>query len=243
MHIQMNSYHNKEKLILSNVSKSYNNTLVLEDINIKVNEGELVTILGPSGSGKSTIFNIITNLTQKDNGNVYIDGKISYMQQKDLLLPYKTIIDNVSLPLILNKENKKNAQEIVRPYFKEFGLEGYEDKYPSELSGGMKQRANFLRTFINSNDLMLLDEPFGALDSITKTNMQKWLLNVREKFNSTIILITHDIEEAITLSDRIYVISEKPASIKAEFILNNKKKYIFGSDDYIKLKKDILNLL
>lgn len=163
MHIQMNSYHNKEKLILSNVSKSYNNTLVLEDINIKVNEGELVTILGPSGSGKSTIFNIITNLTQKDNGNVYIDGKISYMQQKDLLLPYKTIIDNVSLPLILNKENKKNAQEIVRPYFKEFGLEGYEDKYPSELSGGMKQRANFLRTFINSNDLMLLDEPLEHL--------------------------------------------------------------------------------
>ena len=205
----MNSYHNKEKLILSNVSKSYNNTLVLENINIKVNEGELVTILGPSGSGKSTIFNIITNLTQKDNGSVYIDGKISYMQQKDLLLPYKTIIDNVSLPLILNKENKKNAREIVKPYFKEFGLEGYEDKYPSELSGGMKQRANFLRTFINSNDLMLLDEPFGALDSITKTNMQKWLLNVREKFNSTIILITHDIEEAITLSDRIYLIPQK----------------------------------
>ena len=226
MHIQMNSYHNKEKLILSNVSKSYNNTLVLEDINIKVNEGELVTILGPSGSGKSTIFNIITNLTQKDNGNVYIDGKISYMQQKDLLLPYKTIIDNVSLPLILNKENKKNAQEIVRPYFKEFGLEGYEDKYPSELSGGMKQRANFLRTFINSNDLMLLDEPFGALDSITKTNMQKWLLNVREKFNSTIILITHDIEEAITLSDRIYLISQKPSSIKAEFILEDKFDFV-----------------
>ena len=243
MHIQMNSYHNKEKLILSNVSKSYNNTLVLEDINIKVNEGELVTILGPSGSGKSTIFNIITNLTQKDNGNVYIDGKISYMQQKDLLLPYKTIIDNVSLPLILNKENKKNAQEIVRPYFKEFGLEGYEDKYPSELSGGMKQRANFLRTFINSNDLMLLDEPFGALDSITKTNMQKWLLNVREKFNSTIILITHDIEEAITLSDRIYLISKKPSSIKAEFILEDKHKYEFGSSDYIKLKKDIISLL
>ena len=243
MHIQMNSYHNKEKLILSNVSKSYNNTLVLEDINIKVNEGELVTILGPSGSGKSTIFNIITNLTQKDNGNVYIDGKISYMQQKDLLLPYKTIIDNVSLPLILNKENKKNAQEIVRPYFKEFGLEGYEDKYPSELSGGMKQRANFLRTFINSNDLMLLDEPFGALDSITKTNMQKWLLNVREKFNSTIILITHDIEEAITLSDRIYLISQTPSSIKAEFILEDKHKYEFGSSDYIKLKKDIISLL
>ena len=243
MHIQMNSYHNKEKLILSNVSKSYNNTLVLEDINIKVNEGELVTILGPSGSGKSTIFNIITNLTKKDTGSVYIDGEISYMQQKDLLLPYKTIIDNVSLPLILNKENKKIAKEIVRPYFKEFGLEGYEDKYPSELSGGMKQRANFLRTFINSNDLMLLDEPFGALDSITKANMQKWLLDVRRKFNSTIILITHDIEEAITLSDRIYLISQKPSSINAEFILKDKHKYEFGSNDYIKLKKDIISLL
>ena len=107
----------------------------------------------------------------------------------------------------------------------------------------MKQRANFLRTFINSNDLMLLDEPFGALDSITKTNMQKWLLNVREKFNSTIILITHDIEEAITLSDRIYLISQKPSSIKAEFILEDKHKYEFGSSDYIKLKKEIISLL
>lgn len=244
MHIPMNFYqNNKVKLILKNVSKSYDDLLILKNISLDIKEGELITLLGPSGSGKSTIFNIITGITEMDSGDIHIDGKISYMQQKDLLLPYKNIIDNVSLPLVINKNKKSQARNIVKPYFKEFGLEGYEFKFPSELSGGMKQRANFLRTFINSKDLMLLDEPFGALDSITKSNMQKWLLDIREKFNSTIMLITHDIEEAITLSDRIYVISEKPASIKAEFILNNKKKYIFGSDDYIKLKKDILNLL
>ena len=172
---------------------------------------------------------------------VYSNDEFEIMK-KDIVICKELGVETVVFG-ILNKENKKNAQEIVRPYFKEFGLEGYEDKYPSELSGGMKQRANFLRTFINSNDLMLLDEPFGALDSITKTNMQKWLLNVREKFNSTIILITHDIEEAITLSDRIYLISQKPSSIKAEFILEDKHKYEFGSSDYIKLKKDIISLL
>ena len=244
MHIQTNSYqNNKSKLILKKVSKSYDNILVLKDISLEVNEGELVTLLGPSGSGKSTIFNIITNITNIDNGDVYIDGKISYMQQKDLLLPYKTIINNVSLPLILKKSKKSDAINRVKPYFEEFGLQGSENKYPSELSGGMRQRANFLRTFINSKDLMLLDEPFGALDSITKSNMQKWLLKVRKKFNSTIMLITHDIEEAITLSDRIYVISDKPSTIKAEFILDNKCNYEFGSSNYINLKKDILNLL
>ena len=243
MHIQMNSYQNKEKLLLNNISKKYGDIVVLEDINIKVYEGELVSILGPSGSGKSTIFNIITQLTKEDSGQLFINGDISYMQQKDLLLPYKTIVDNVSLPMILNNKSKKEAVENVKVYFKDFGLEGYEEKYPSELSGGMRQRANFLRTFVNSSDLMLLDEPFGALDSLTKTNMQKWLLDVRKKFNSTIILITHDIEEAINLSDRIYLISNKPAKIKAEFNIKDKSNYEFGSSEYIKLKKDILSLL
>lgn len=242
MHIQMNSYHNKEKLVLKNVVKKYDDKIILKDISINVNEGELVSILGPSGSGKSTIFNIITNLIEEDDGEVNINGDISYMQQKDLLLPYKTIIDNVTLPLILKKENKNIAAKKVKVYFKEFGLEGYEYKYPSELSGGMKQRANFLRTFINSNDLMLLDEPFGALDSITKANMQKWLLSVREKFNSTIVLITHDIEEAITLSDRIYLLSDKPAIVKKEFNLKE-SNYDFGSKNYINLKKEIISLL
>ncbi|RRH40369.1 ATP-binding cassette domain-containing protein, partial [Clostridioides difficile] len=167
----------------------------------------------------------------------------SYMYQKDLLLPYKTIIDNVSLPLILKKEKKSKARSMVKPYFEVFGLSGYEDKYPSELSGGMRQRANFLRTFINSNDIMLLDEPFGALDSLTKTSMQKWLLDVKKKVNSTILLITHDIDEAIMLSNRIYVISKKPSIVKKEFVIDSRKLNEDNLENIIKLKKEIISLL
>lgn len=240
----MNSCHNnKLKINLENVKKIYDKIVVLDDINIKVYEGEFVSILGPSGCGKSTIFNIIANLINYDNGKVDINGKLSYMYQKDLLLPYKTIIDNVTLPMILNKEKKNIAYEKVKEYFNIFGLEGYENKYPSELSGGMKQRANFLRTYVASNDIMLLDEPFGALDSITKSSMQKWLLEVKSKVNSTILLITHDIDEAIMMSDRIYVIEKKPSSVKKEFILNRDYYNEENIENIFKLKKEILELL
>lgn len=240
----MNSCHNnKVKINIENIKKSYDKIVVLEDINIKVFEGEFVSILGPSGCGKSTIFNIIANLIDYDNGKVDINGKLSYMYQKDLLLPYKTIIDNVTLPMILNKEKKNIAYEKVKEYFNIFGLEGYENKYPSELSGGMKQRANFLRTYVSSNDIMLLDEPFGALDSITKSSMQKWLLEVKSKVNSTILLITHDIDEAIMMSDRIYIISKKPSNVKKEFILDRNYYNEENIENIFKLKKEILKLL
>lgn len=241
---QMNSYHNKKlKISIENVSKTYKDVDVLKDISIDIYEGEFVSILGPSGCGKSTIFNIITQLTDYNSGMVNINGNYSYMYQKDLLLPYKTIIDNVSLPLVLKKEKKSKARSMVKHYFKIFGLEGYEYKYPSELSGGMRQRANFLRTFINSNDIMLLDEPFGALDSLTKTSMQKWLLEVKKKVNSTILLITHDIDEAIMLSNRIYVISKKPSIVKKEFIIDNRNINEDNLENVIKLKKEIISLL
>ncbi|UWD47242.1 ABC transporter ATP-binding protein [Clostridioides difficile] len=241
---QMNSYHNKKvKISIENVSKTYKDVDVLKDISIDVYEGEFVSILGPSGCGKSTIFNIITQLTDYNSGMVNINGNYSYMYQKDLLLPYKTIIDNVSLPLVLKKEKKSKARSMVKHYFEIFGLEGYEYKYPSELSGGMRQRANFLRTFINSNDIMLLDEPFGALDSLTKTSMQKWLLEVKNKVNSTILLITHDIDEAIMLSNRIYVISKKPSIVKKEFIIDNRYINEDNLENVIKLKKEIISLL
>ncbi len=240
----MNSCHNnKVKINLENVKKIYDKIVVLDDINIKVYEGEFVSILGPSGCGKSTIFNIIANLINYDNGKVDINGKLSYMYQKDLLLPYKTIIDNVTLPMILNKEKKNIAYEKVKEYFNIFGLKGYENKYPSELSGGMKQRANFLRTYVASSDIMLLDEPFGALDSITKSSMQKWLLEVKSKVNSTILLITHDIDEAIMMSDRIYVIAKKPSRVKKEFILNRNYYNEENIENIFKLKKEILELL
>lgn len=244
MHIQMNSYQtNNKKIIISNLSKKYKDKLILKDIDLHVYNEEVVSIIGPSGCGKSTIFNILSNLTTPDSGEVDINGRFSYMYQKDLLLPYKNIMDNVSLPLILKGEKKKKSHETVKPYFSTFGLEGYENKYPHELSGGMRQRVNFMRTFVNSNDIMLLDEPFGALDSITRASMQNWLLDIKKEIKSTILLITHDIDEAIILSDRIYILSNKPAVVNKEVFVD---KRIYNKDNLeniAKLKKEILGYL
>ncbi len=231
----------KEKKSKARESKSFDGDKIIDNISIDVREGELVSILGPSGCGKSTIFNMIAGLLKQDSGTVNVNGKLSYMYQKDLLLPYKTIIDNVSLPLVLRKENKSQAREEVRQYFKVYGLDGYEDKYPKELSGGMRQRANFMRTYFNSNDIMFLDEPFGALDSITKSSMQKWLLDIRKKVSSSILLITHDIEEAFLLSVRFYVISNNPSCVSMEIVVDRDR---IGDVEYsFKLKKDILDVL
>lgn len=259
MHTQMNSYQinntnnlnvvdntnsaKNKKITISNLCKRFKDKLILKDINLSVYEDEIVSIIGPSGCGKSTIFNILSNLTTPDSGEININGKFSYMYQKDLLLPYRNIIDNVSMPLILKNEKKKKSHEKVKPYFSIFGLEGYENKYPDELSGGMRQRVNFMRTFINSSDIMLLDEPFGALDSITRSSMQNWLLDIKKDIKSTILLITHDIDEAIILSNRIYILSNKPAVINKEILLD---KNIYNKDNLenvAKLKKEILGYL
>ena len=240
----MSSYQNK--IVLKNVSKSFDEMEILRDINIEVKEGELISILGPSGSGKSTIFNILTNIINSDSGEVEVNGKLSYMYQKDMMVPWKKVIDNIGIPIIFKGNSKKNAREEVKKHIDEFGLNGFEYKYPSQLSGGMKQRANFLKTYLTSNDIMLLDEPFGALDSITRRKMQKWLLDLTKKMNSTILFITHDIEEAILLSNRIYIISEKPASIKGEIKVNLPKERnedIVTSDEFVAIKKEILKLM
>ncbi|MDV4151525.1 ABC transporter ATP-binding protein [Clostridium sp. AL.422] len=240
----MNSYQNK--ILLKNISKSFDNMKILKDINIEVNEGELVSILGPSGSGKSTIFNILTNIINSDNGEVKINGNISYMYQKDMMVPWKKVIDNIGIPLIFKGIAKKDAREDVKKHIDEFGLSGFEYKYPSQLSGGMKQRANFLKTYLTSSDIMLLDEPFGALDSITRRKMQNWLLELTKEMNSTILFITHDIDEAILLSNRIYIISEKPAVIKGEIEVNlpkDRNEKIVTSKEFINIKKEILSLM
>ena len=240
----MSSYQNK--IVLKNISKSFDEMEILRDINIEVKEGELVSILGPSGSGKSTIFNILTSLISSDNGEVEVSGDLSYMYQKDMMVPWKKVIDNIGIPLIFKGDSKKNSREKVKKHIDEFGLSGFEYKYPSQLSGGMKQRANFLKTYLTSNDIMLLDEPFGALDSMTRRKMQKWLLDLTKKMNSTILFITHDIEEAILLSNRIYVISEKPAIIKGEIEVNLPKERnedIVTSDKFVAIKKEILELM
>ena len=240
----MNSCQNK--LTISNINKSYDGVQVLKDITMEVKSGELVSILGPSGSGKSTLFNVITNLIKSDSGEVKVNGKVSYMYQKDTMVPWKKVIDNIGIPLVFKGKSKKEARKIVAQYMKQFGLKGFESKYPSMLSGGMKQRANFLKTFLTSNDIMLLDEPFGALDSITRSNMQQWLLDIKKNMNSTILLITHDVDEAVLLSDRVYVISEKPAVIKGEVKVSLPKERgeeTKLTEEFLLIKREVTDIM
>lgn len=251
----MNTCHSNDiKLEIRDINKAFEDTSVLEGVSLALKAKEFVSILGPSGSGKSTIFNIVSGLLKPDSGEVLIEGeaytgrtgRVSYMYQKDLLLPWRKVIDNVILPLIVRGIKKKRAREMVEPYFKVFGLEGFEYKYPFHLSGGMKQRAALLRTYMFSKDIMLLDEPFGGLDAITKNKMHFWLLEVLEQLEASVLFITHDIEEAIFLSDRIYILSERPAIIKKEIAITLKRpreKSILVSKEFTDLKAEILSLL
>ena len=240
-----------EKLELKHIFKSFDSEQILQDITIELNRGELVSLLGASGSGKTTLFNVISGLMEPDSGQVFLDGEditgtsghIAYMLQKDLLMQHKTIIDNVALPLLLKGTKKNEAREMVAPYFAEFGLEGTENKYPSQLSGGMRQRAALLRTYMFSKDIALLDEPFSALDTLTKGEMHRWYLDVMDKINLSTLFITHDIDEAILLSDRIYLLSGKPGTIKDEIVIKEPKprsKDFMLTEEFLQYKREIL---
>ena len=173
-------------------------------------------------------------------------GKISYMLQKDLLLPYRTIVDNVALPLVIRGLSKKEAKEKAATYFEEFGLLGTEDKYPSQLSGGMRQRAALLRTYLFSEKVALLDEPFSALDMLTKGNIHEWYLDVMEKIKLSTLFVTHDIDEAILLSDRIYLLTGKPGQITKEIVIHEKKpraKDFNVTAEFMSYKREILEHL
>lgn len=238
-------------LKISEISKSYNDKLIIDNISFDVQEGEIISILGPSGVGKTTLFNVISSIEKADSGEVFYNGEnvtgkvgfFSYMQQKDLLLAHKTVIDNVALPLVLNGEKKEDARKKASSYFKYFGLEGSENKYPKQLSGGMKQRVAFLRAFLYSNKLMLLDEPFSALDAITKSEIHEWYLNIVKKYKTTTIFVTHDVDEAIHLSDKIIIINGKPGKIAEIFEIDSnlmaEKDYNL-TEKFITLKKQII---
>lgn len=221
-----------EILKAQNISKSFGEKQVLSDVNITLNKGEIVSLLGVSGAGKTTLFNILSGIYKADTGNVYLNseditgkpGKVSYMLQKDLLFPYRKVIDNVCLPLIINGAKKKEAREKALPLFKVFDIEGTEFKYPDQLSGGMRQRAALLRTYLSSNGVALLDEPFSALDTITRTKIHKWYLDVMGQIDLSTVFITHDIDEAIILSDRIYILSGTPGTIANEIVIDEKSR-------------------
>lgn len=236
------------------ISKTYGDHQVLKDVSIHLEKGELVSLLGVSGSGKTTLFHILSGLVTPEEGSVYLGernvtsapGSISYMLQKDLLLEHKKVIDNVSLPLVLKGMKKKEAREKADPLFAEFGLEGTQYKYPHQLSGGMRQRAALLRTYLSSSGVALLDEPFSALDTLTKSGIHKWYLDIMQRIELSTLFITHDIDEAILLSDRIYILSGKPGQIRDEIVIKEKKprKEDFPlTEDFLAYKRAIISKL
>ena len=213
------------KILVESVSKSFDvdgrRQLVLDAVDLTVGDGEFVSIIGPSGCGKSTLLNIVAGLDTPDSGATSVAGiqggsslgQVGYMQQKDLLLPWRTVLDNAILGLELNGVPKRQARSRALELTETFGLDGFENQYPYALSGGMRQRAAFLRTMLMDQEVMLLDEPFGALDALTRIQMQEWLLKLWESMRKTIVLITHDMDEAILLSDRVYVLTPRPGRI------------------------------
>ena len=224
------------------ITQEYDGRVIIQDVSIYLKRRELICLLGLSGSGKTTLFHVLSGLKLPREGEVFLDrkkitgrpGSVSYMLQKDLLLPHKKVIDNVSLPLVLKGIPRKEARKIADPLFSEFGLEGTQEQYPSQLSGGMRQRAAFLRTCLSAqgtglmgdgpegsgeqamHGAALLDEPFSALDTITKSQIHAWFLDMMQKIDLSVIFITHDIDEAILHSDRVLIMTGRPGRITHE---------------------------
>ena len=247
-----------EKLKLEKISSTYysgeKRLAVLEKVSLHVRPGEFVSVLGPSGSGKSTILKIAAGLLKPDSGKVWIDGKdvtglpqlVGYMPQQDLLFPWKTMWQNAALPLLAAGVSKKEAFDHVDEMLPLFGLKGFADYYPYQLSGGMRQRAALLRTMLIDSNLMLLDEPFAALDALTREQMQDWLLGIWESFRRSVLFVTHSIDEAIYLSDRVYVITERPGknAIEQNIELDRpRNKRILTTRDFTLYKQILINAL
>ncbi|NLV77925.1 MAG: ABC transporter ATP-binding protein [Rhodococcus sp.] len=205
---------------VAGVRRRFGGNRVLDGISFDIDPGEFVSVIGPSGSGKSTLFGLVAGLDTPDSGTVSIGGapaaagRAALMPQKDLLFPWRTVLDNCALGLEVQGWSRARARDRARELFPAFGLSGFEDARPGALSGGMRQRAALARTVVQGRELMLLDEPFGALDSLTRTDMQLWLQDVWGRERWTVLMITHDVREALLLSDRVLVLSPRPARIR-----------------------------
>jgi ABC-type nitrate/sulfonate/bicarbonate transport system ATPase subunit len=210
------------RLILDGLVKAYGELPVLDGVSLAVAPGEFVAMVGPSGCGKSTLFDVVAGLELPDAGRVLVDGAeatgrtaaFAYMPQQDLLFPWRTVLDNTTLGLEVAGVRRRAARERARPLFAEFGLDGFEGARPDELSGGMRQRAALLRTVVQDRPVLLLDEPFGALDALTRTEMQIWLSRMHARFDWTVLLVTHDVREAVLLADRVVVLAPRPTSVR-----------------------------
>ncbi|GAB6903293.1 ABC transporter ATP-binding protein [Kineosporia succinea] len=227
---------------------------VVRGLDLYARPGEFVSILGPSGSGKSTTFGVLTGAVTPDRGDIRItgdalrtgDSRVAFMPQKDALLPWRTVLGNVTLGLEVRGTKRSVAREKVRPLLEPFGLDGFENRYPAQLSGGMRQRAALLRTVAQEQPVLLLDEPFGALDALTRSQMQRWLQGMWEKYRWTVLLITHDVREALYLSDRVYVFSPRPARVAAEVAVEferPRRPELIGDPAFAALEAELLKQL
>jgi ABC-type nitrate/sulfonate/bicarbonate transport system ATPase subunit len=220
------------KIEVSAVHKRFNTddgyVDVLGGLDLTVRDGEFVSIVGPSGCGKSTLFNVLAGLEAPDSGSVFVHGTdatgrtdhFAYMPQQDLMLPWRRVLANASLGLEVQGMRRRAAREKAAELFPVFGLAGFEHKWPSQLSGGMRQRVALLRTVVQRRTVLLLDEPFGALDSLTRMQMQMWLTDVWERYHWTVVLVTHDVREAVFLSDRVYALTSRPCRVKSEHLVS-----------------------
>jgi len=246
------------KLRLDDVSMSFKTPsgafAALAPVTLAIPQGRFVSLIGPSGCGKSTLFNIIAGLLEPSGGRVMIDGadatgtigRVGYMLQKDLLLPWRTVLDNVILGMEIQGMPLRAARARALPLLRRYGLGGFEHLYPSALSGGMRQRAALLRTLMFDTDVILLDEPFGALDAQTKLQMQEWLLQLWSDFGKTVIFVTHDVEEAIYLSDEVNVMATRPGRIVETIavpIERPRPRSVTLTPDFIAIKERCLDLL
>jgi putative hydroxymethylpyrimidine transport system ATP-binding protein len=245
---EANGLSNSSLLSIKELSYSFTDEKpIFQGLSIDVKHGEFVSVIGASGSGKSTLFKLITGLLEPDQGDISIVGQktgkrlgsIGYMPQKDLLLPWRTVLENVVLPLEVTKESKQARIPEIRAWLSRFGLDSYEKAYPNELSGGMKQRVAFLRTLMTGKDLLLLDEPFGALDSLTKRNMHSWLLELWGELQKTVVFITHDLEEAILLSDRIYLLHDKGIKEMVVNLPRPRSTQLIYQSEFITMRKEL----
>ncbi|MFC2035902.1 ABC transporter ATP-binding protein [Chloroflexota bacterium] len=246
------------RIELKHVSKTLYGTdhafPVLEDISFKIMPGEFVTIIGASGTGKSTLFNLCVGLLEPDKGEILIDGEkpdnragmVGYMPQRDLLLPWRNVLDNVIIPLEIQGVPRRESRQKAFEMLPHFGLETFENEYPSTLSGGMRQRAALLRTWLMGRATLLLDEPFGALDALTRKELRNWLLRVWQEFGRTVMFITHDVEEAVYLADRVLMISARPGIIKRELKIDlprPRRQRMIAEPEFGKLVRELLEEL
>ena len=229
-------------------------TVAVSGVNLRIAKSEFVTLVGPSGCGKSTLFNMIAGLLPPDDdGSLLFGGapqrdgqllgKVSFMPQRDLLFPWRTVLDNAILALEVEGVPRKEARERARAMLPEFGLAGFANHYPHQLSGGMRQRVALMRTFLFERDLMLLDEPFGALDALTRTRMQHWLLELWARHRRTVLFITHDIDEAILLGDKVLVMTARPGTVKSETVIDlprPRNPSVVLTPEFIGLKQRLL---